>query len=728
MVTIFENKTTEFKGLGLGALLPTSCRVKEELNGGFELTMEHPYDKYGKWERIEEEKILYASTPRGMQPFRIYRANKTMTGISVNARHIFYDMQDNLSELVDHTGNAADALSHLVSTFAYAMPFSFSTNITRNGTMFGEYINPVQALLSEDDTIDSFVKVYGGELLRNGFSVSMLDTIGEDRGVSIRYRKNLIGLEVDENTSELKTRIIVKNEAGTVVVKDSPYIDAYVYPKIHIVDAGKAAINEMERMAVSLLEEGIDLPNINIKVDFQTLSKTEEYKDYVILEEVQLGDTVRVINEKMRFSATRKVISYEWDAILEQYTFVELGDFLPSLSTTTNRVMQLVKSNLGKMTEIEVDIDGIRTRVSDAEGNISTLEQDADSIITTVENMEDEMSEIAQEADKISWIVSDGDDASNMTLTKDFLEYVGDHVTVKADLRLYGQMAVYKSETSNTVGGYIAYETDGDILYDGARGLVISDYDERNRLVVSDETVRMSFEKVDDNGDIRKHGIYCTNSGPCMLWHEVETETTEQPRTTSEIKISSGSISFSYGEKKALDENGDLDRIVKPIIFRMDFSRFVCTTDGLAMLGTESDRWLQVCAIDGEINTSDRKEKTDILYDMSKYEELFKRLKPTQFKRTTGTSGRFHTGFVAQDVEDAMNEIGMDSTEFAGFIKSPIYKTEVNDNGEEVETDEVSGERYALRYGEFIALNTHMIQKLMAKVEELENRIAKLEG
>lgn len=444
---------------------------------------------------------------------------------------------------------------------------------------------------------------------------------------------------------------------------------------------------------------GIQLP----KISENTLDDRKERK--------QILNYLALLDEKLRYMFQN--IDIEENLSDEsQKMFFQYG----------KDITNLIKGTDGKFSAFQQKIDSISTTVYGEDGQ-SGLVQTATSITSSVADLKKDVSLISQEADKISWIVADGEDASNMTLTKDFLEYVGDHVTVKADLRLYGEMAVYKSETSNTVGGYIAYETDGDILYDGTRGLVISDYDERNRLVVSDETVRMSFENVDDNGDIRKHGIYCTNYGPRMLWHEVETEKTDQPRTTSEIRIGSAGIYFSYGEEEEVDSDGDLTTVCDPIVFRMNFSKFVCTTDGLATLGSESDRWLQVCAIDGEINTSDRKEKTDILYDMSKYEELFKRLKPTQFKRTTGTSGRFHTGFVAQDVEDAMNEIGMDSTEFAGFIKSPIYKTEVNDNGEEIETDEVSGERYALRYGEFVALNTHMIQNLMKRVEDLENKL-----
>ena len=38
------------------------------------------------------------------------------------------------------------------------------------------------------------VKGYGGELLRDGFRVSVKAALGQDRGVSIRYGKTLSGL------------------------------------------------------------------------------------------------------------------------------------------------------------------------------------------------------------------------------------------------------------------------------------------------------------------------------------------------------------------------------------------------------------------------------------------------------------------------------------------------------------------------------------------------------
>lgn len=333
MVTIHEKTAQNFNTLGLGTLLPSSCIVTEELNGSYGLELTHPRDEEGKWKRIEEERILYASTPRGKQPFRIYRIKPNMNGITVNAKHIFYDLLDNQCEAVSFNGMAPDALAALQEAFAYEMPFSFDTDITLSGRLATGRMNPIQALLSDDDETTSFVKGFGGELLRDGFHVSLKAAVGLDRDVAIRYGKNLIGLEVLQDASDVKTRILCYGSNGTAVV-DSPYIGNYVYPKIHTLEDDGKKIAELKKEAQDLLDGGCDLPSVNIKVDFVALTKTVEYKDYAILEEVLLGDLVTVINTKMNFRKKAKVISYEWDCLLDQYNEVELGDFIPTLASS----------------------------------------------------------------------------------------------------------------------------------------------------------------------------------------------------------------------------------------------------------------------------------------------------------------------------------------------------------------------------------------------------------
>lgn len=333
MITIHEKTAKTFDTFGLGALVPSHCVVEEELNGAYELEMKHPYDEGGKWKRIERGRILYASTPKGMQPFRIYYVKPTMKEISVNARHIFYDLLDNQCEPISHSGTATAALTALQAAFAYPMPFSFDTDISLTGTLTTGRMNPVQALLSDDDEATSFVKGYGGELLRDGFRVSVKAALGQDRGVSIRYGKNLVGLEVTEDESEVKTRIVCYGKNGSVTL-DSPHLGNYIYPKIHTLTEENKSISEVQAEAQKLLDEGCDIPSINIKADFVALERTVEYREYAVLEEVFLGDMVTVVNTRMGFQKQAKVISYEWDCLLEQYNEVELGDFILTLSAS----------------------------------------------------------------------------------------------------------------------------------------------------------------------------------------------------------------------------------------------------------------------------------------------------------------------------------------------------------------------------------------------------------
>ena len=333
MITIHEKTAKAFDTFGLGALVPSRCVVEEELNGAYELELKHPYDEGGKWKRIERGRILYASTPRGMQPFRIYYVKPTMKEIAVNARHIFYDLLDNQCKPITHSGTATAALAALQEAFAYPMPFSFDTDISLTGALTTSNGKKLQVLLSDDDEATSFVKGYGGELLRDGFRVSVKAALGQDRGVSIRYGKNLVGLEVTEDESEVKTRIVCYGKNGSATL-DSPHLGDYIYPKIYALEDENKTLSEVQAEAQALLDGGCDIPSINIKLDFVALEKTVEYREYAVLEEVFLGDMVTVINTKMDFQKQAKVISYEWDCLLEQYNDVELGDFIPTLAAS----------------------------------------------------------------------------------------------------------------------------------------------------------------------------------------------------------------------------------------------------------------------------------------------------------------------------------------------------------------------------------------------------------
>lgn len=123
-------------------------------------------------------------------------------------------------------------------------------------------------------------------------------------------------------------------------------------------------------------------------------------------------------------------------------------------------------------------------------------------------------------------------------------------------------------------------------------------------------------------------------------------------------------------------------------------------------LGQPGMLWGAVYAVDGEINTSDQNLKNSIEDLSDKYLDLLDHLRPCRYKLNSGTSGRYHAGFIAQEVEEAMQAVGLDSSEFGGFVLAH---------------DEDGNPIYMLRYSEFIS-------PLVAKVKKLENRIKELEA
>ena len=132
----------------------------------------------------------------------------------------------------------------------------------------------------------------------------------------------------------------------------------------------------------------------------------------------------------------------------------------------------------------------------------------------------------------------------------------------------------------------------------------------------------------------------------------------------------------------------------------------------------------------GVTTLSDERLKKDFTA-LDKWSAFFNALEPCAFKMKAGTSGRYHLGFKAQQVEKALAESGLTTQDFAGFIKMP-YKVD-NDDPERSAVYEAAGikegdDEYGLIYSEFTALNTYKIQQLQKEVDTLKNEVAELKA
>ena len=111
-------------------------------------------------------------------------------------------------------------------------------------------------------------------------------------------------------------------------------------------------------------------------------------------------------------------------------------------------------------------------------------------------------------------------------------------------------------------------------------------------------------------------------------------------------------------------------------------------------------------------DTSDIRLKNSIMPLNKEYEQFFDLMEPVKYKYNNGTSGRYHTGFIAQQLENALTQSGLTTQDFAGM---KLYHPGQDD------------EFWYLRRDEFVALNTWQIQKLKPRMTEAEERIYNLE-
>ena len=279
------------------------------------------------------------------QPFRIYRVVPELDKVTVYARHIFYDLLDNMIKSLKPSPSAvgASVVQSLSGACLSPHDFSFYSDLTSTAEdVEWENVNPVEAMLGENGLISK----YGAELARDWYDAFLVKRVGNDTDVSIREKKNLTGISYDVDETDVVTRIMPTGEDadGNILYLpelylDSPNINAYTHPKwIHLpVSEAKEVTDgdepksktqcyaEMRKAAQAEFDAGCDLPTVTLKVDFINCSDAEEYKQYAALTDIFLGDSVRVVARRIGVEVSMRMTQYTYDCLTKKYTSVTLG-------------------------------------------------------------------------------------------------------------------------------------------------------------------------------------------------------------------------------------------------------------------------------------------------------------------------------------------------------------------------------------------------------------------
>lgn len=363
LIRLFESTATSFQTNGLGGLSEAlKCEVIEERNGSFELEME--YHISGKrYPDLKLRRIIVAkpnpySEP---QPFRIYEISKPINGlVTIKAEHISYDMAG-YPVAPFSVSDVKAAISNAQSNAIVSHPFKLSTDMSASGEF--TILKPVSMRSLLGGSGESILETYGGngEYEFNGFNVILHQNRGTNRGVTIRYGKNMTDLKQEENCSNVYTAVYpfwYSDEWGMIELPEKTLKTAgtYDYTRILPLDLSNDWENsyewddqypsedEIRELAQKYIDNNnIGVPIVSLTVSFEQLSQTKEYETLALLETVRLCDTVNVEFPLLGVSATSKCIKTTYDAITNKYISIELGESQTTLSDTVSQQSQTIK-------------------------------------------------------------------------------------------------------------------------------------------------------------------------------------------------------------------------------------------------------------------------------------------------------------------------------------------------------------------------------------------------
>ena len=392
---LYDSQENQFDHNGIGALSDTvDCTVERELNGVYELELQYPVDGARFGDLAKRCQILAKPDPvTDPQPFRIYRITKPFRGtVSVYARHIAYDMMG-IPVSPFSAQSAADAMRGLKTYAAVDCPFDFWTDKATQATMTVAAPASIWSLLG--GTQGSVLDTYGGEYDFDRYSVKLYGRLGADRGVSIRYGKNLTTLEQDENCESCYTGVYPywKSQDGLLVQLDDKIVNApgeYDYVRILPLDLSQEWQEEptqeqlRTRAQRYIADNQIGVPDVSLTVGFVQLEQTEEYKGMAFLERVNLGDTVSVDFPKLKVSATARAVATKYKPLLDRYEEITLGKVHSNLADTIAQQQKEVEKKPDKTWFATAMEQAGKLLLGAKGGSVRVLDTDGDGMPDTL--------------------------------------------------------------------------------------------------------------------------------------------------------------------------------------------------------------------------------------------------------------------------------------------------------------------------------------------------------
>ena len=347
MLRVFGTNDRIFETNGDVILKSLKARVHEADNGDYYLDLQTGIE-YADY--IKEGCIVVANTPGGDQAFRISNPEKTRTKISAKAWHVFYDARNMMIADVDvENKKCGVALAQINAATDVLSPFATSSDVQTAGSL-----HIIRQSLYE--AVQRVLETYGGHIVRDNYSFAVVENIGQDRGVEVRYAKNLKEITCVEKWDDVVTKLLPVGKDGIMLNALDERADIYVYaPRQYDIpytrsvtfsqslnrddypddlSYQRALVEDLSRQAQEYVASH-SLPSVN-------------YSLRANVEVGGIGDVIHVIDKRLGVNMLTRVISYEYDCQLSRFIELEFGDFQPTLSGLVGNITSSVDKTMGK--------------------------------------------------------------------------------------------------------------------------------------------------------------------------------------------------------------------------------------------------------------------------------------------------------------------------------------------------------------------------------------------
>lgn len=353
---------------------------------GLELVQGGEYDIRDNWKMIQEVVSPWIVTT---QLFRIYKVNKTLDSIKIEAKDVASDSLNNIFASSYAGGLSLDSMlkslkNDSFSTISDQRPLAQGEVFTKSGYEMINFLTPdgylvenitkneykgktlTDVMLNEENGICAKYNVIR---VTDNYNVYFIKDPGINRGFTIQYGKNMTGVDYEVNDDEIVTAVIPvgKNKKGDPLYlgpqksKDEKknYIgwygniiwsinkDKFPTKRFYVLDCDAQAksnstkeigyaMDKMRYLAESKIhaankvtnaQDGdMDEPKITATVEFVNLGDTEEYKQFKNLEKCFLHDYVTIRHPDLGIDITARVTEMEWDCLLDRMNKITLGN------------------------------------------------------------------------------------------------------------------------------------------------------------------------------------------------------------------------------------------------------------------------------------------------------------------------------------------------------------------------------------------------------------------